>query len=54
MIVCHGKANKSGEQMLKILTDHIAETSRQLIILDTEITQVKKLPDNFYTILEIN
>ena len=54
MIVCHGKANKSGEQMLKILRDHLRNTSRKLRILDAEITGIKRLPDNFHTILEIN
>jgi choline kinase len=54
MIVCHGKANKSGEQMLKILKDHLRSTSRKLRVLDAEITGIKRLPDNFHTILEIN
>ena len=54
MIVCHGKANKSGEQMLKILRDNLRNTSRKLRILDAEITGIKRLPDNFHTILEIN
>jgi hypothetical protein len=54
MIVCHGKANKSGEQMLKILKNHLRSTSRKLRVLDAEITGIKRLPDNFHTILEIN
>ena len=54
-IVCNGKANKSGEQMLKILRDNLRNTSRKLRILDAQITGIKKpYPDNLYTILEIN
>jgi hypothetical protein len=55
MIVCQGKANKSGEQMLKILRDNLRNTSRKLRILDAQITGIKKpYPDNLHTILEIN
>ena len=54
-IVCNGKANKSGEQMLKILRDNLRNTSRKLRILDAQITGIKKpYPDNLHTILEIN
>ena len=54
-IVCQGKANKSGEQMMKILRDNLRNTSRKLRILDAQITGIKKpYPDNFHTILEIN
>jgi hypothetical protein len=55
MIVCHGKANKSGKQMMKILRDNLRNTSRKLRILDAQITGIKKpYPDNLHTILEIN
>lgn len=55
MIVCQGKANKSGEQMLKILRDNLRNTSRKLRVLDAQITGIKKpYPDNLHTILEIN
>ena len=54
-IVCHGKANKSGEQMMKILRDNLHNTSRKLRVLDAQITGIKKsYPDNLHTILEIN
>jgi hypothetical protein len=54
-IVCHGKANKSGEQMMKILRDNLHNTSRKLRVLDAQITGIKKTyPDNLHTILEIN
>ena len=54
-IVCNGKANKSGEQMMKILRNNLRNTSRKLRILDAQITGIKKLyPDNLHTILEIN
>ena len=55
MVVCNGKANKSGEQVLKILRDNLRNTSRKLRVLDAQITGIKKLyPDNLHTILEIN
>jgi hypothetical protein len=54
-VLCHGKANKGGEQMLKILRDNLRNTSRKLRVLDAQITGIKKLyPDNLHTILEIN
>jgi len=54
-IVCQGKANKSGEQMMKILRDNLHNTSRKLRVLDAQITGIKKpYPDNLHTILEIN
>ena len=55
MVICNGKANKSGEQMLKILRDNLRNTSRKLRVLDAQITGIKKpYPDNLHTILEIN
>lgn len=54
-IVCNGKSNKSGEQMMKILRNNLRNTSRKLRILDAQITGIKKpYPDNLHTILEIN
>ena len=54
MIVCKGKAHKSGETMIKILKDHLRDTSRKLRIIDAELTGIKKIKKDLYTsILEI-
>ena len=54
MMVCkHGKGRDHVKDMIHILEAQLRQSSINLRILDKEITGMKEIKDNYYSILEI-